>query len=84
MQLDDSCSDSESSFHKRSNIETLASYKKTKIVLVKGIPKHSSPEELKATLSAWGKINRLVKKPFTNHYYLEFEVLLLYQDHGGS
>lgn len=74
MHLDDSYSESESSFNKRSNVETSASCKKTKIVLVKGIPKLASPEDLKASMSPWGRVNRLVKKPFTNHYYLEFEV----------
>lgn len=72
--MDDSFTDSESSFNRKSNLDSVTPAKKTKIMLVKGIPKGTTPEEVKVALSNWGKINRLVKKPFTNHYYLEFDV----------
>ena len=72
--MDDSFSDSESSFNRKSNLDSCTPTKKTKIMLVKGIPKGTAADEVKAALCSWGKINRLIKKPFTNHYYLEFEV----------
>lgn len=72
--MDDSFSDSELSFNRKNNLDPATPARKTKIMLVKGIPKGSSADEVKAALNQWGKISRLVKKPFTNHYYLEFVV----------
>jgi hypothetical protein len=74
MDLDESFSDSETSTLQRSPGDLSGSSRKTKIVLVKGIPKNTSVEEVKMALGAWGRISRFVKKPFTNHYYLEYEV----------
>lgn len=74
MDHDETSSDAESSNHFRSVTDSGAPLKKTKIMLIKGIPKQSTPEEVKIALGVWGKINRFVKKPFTNHYYLEYDV----------
>lgn len=48
--------------------------KSTKIILVKGIPYGTQQQELVDVLSAWGKLRRVLPKPSTSHFYLEFEV----------
>lgn len=74
MDQDLSNSDSESSSQFKNLTDANGITRKTKIMLIKGIPKQTTPDEIRIALGVWGKINRFVKKPFTNHYYLEYEV----------
>ena len=48
--------------------------KPTKIILIKGVPYGLHKSILKQEMSKWGPIKRILSKPSTSHYYIEYEV----------
>lgn len=52
--------------------------KLTKIILVKGVPYGTKQADLENEICKWGRIKRILPKPSTSHYYIEFEVSNFY------
>lgn len=46
----------------------------TKIILVKGVPYGIEKSTLEQKMEKWGKIKRILSKPSTSHFYIEYRV----------